>query len=445
MKRFIKKSICLLLALMLVIGTGSAAVQAETLSVTEVKQTTVLGSSSGTTIKVTKADESTAKKLHEKLLKGKKITLKVKGSKSAAKKLIKNLQKKIQKVNGQAVLFQYDLDKKSGSYYLATISADNAKLYKYSIKFIKKLYTNVKTKLLESETYANYLKDCETYPDEHERNLHLLYDFFAGSTVSSHKSGSGKVKMYTMIGGDAATTVSRTNLHSDWRAENEKLMLSLVTKSKKKTDEQWLGVNVTYTYECEMRSYEEFAAQPRVDKMLERFSIDGWYSTGYAESKIAASRGMSDLSDAMKIWVIDQSNYFGCRFTRSMYGMLYKNNVFFAKAGWKGMKTLYENKAEGVCQAYASYESLVFRQIGITTYLCRSGKINHAWTVVKVKNSDGKTLWIPFDYGIGPANGLSLTADQRKYVDTQAKQYKLYLSGIKGAPTKKNFVGSDFN
>jgi hypothetical protein len=194
-----------------------------------------------------------------------------------------------------------------------------------------------------------------------------------------------------------------------------------------------------------MRSFEEFAAQPKVDEMLERFSIDGWYSTGCSEELIAASGGMSELSDAMKLWVIDQSNYFGCRFTRSMYGMLYKNSVFFAKAGWKGMKTLYENKAEGVCMTYASYESLVFRQIGITSYLGNSSKINHAWTVVKVKNSDGKTLWIPFDYGIGPANGLSLTSDQRKYVDTQAKQYKLYLSGIKGAPSKKNFVGSDFN
>jgi hypothetical protein len=420
-------------------------VQAETLSVTEVEQTNIKGSSSGTTIKVTKADESTAKKLHEKLLKGKKITLKVKGSKSAAKKLIKNLQKKIQKVNGQAVLFQYELGKKSGSYYLATISADNAKLYKYSIKFIKKLYTNVKTKLLASETYANYLKDCETYPDEHERNLHLLYDYFVSATVSCYKSGSGKEKRYTMVGGDAATTVSRTNLYSDWRVENEKLMLSLVTKSKKKTDEQWLGVNVTYTYECEMRSFEEFAAQPKVDEMLEEFKIDGWRSTGCSESLMAASGGMSDLSDAMKIWVIGRSNYFGCRFTRNMYGMLYTSGVYTYNGGSKAMKTLYENKAEGVCAVYARYETIVFMQMGITTYLCQSYKINHEWTVVKVKNSDGKTLWIPFDYGIGPANGLSLTSDQRKYVDTEAKQYKLYLSGIKGAPTKKNFVGSDFN
>jgi hypothetical protein len=153
---------------MFVIGTWTSPIQAETLSVTEVEQATVLGSSNGTTIKVTKADESTAKKLHEQLLKGKKITLKVKGSKSAAKKLIKKLQKKIQQVNGQAVLFQYELGKKSGSYYLATISVDNAKLYKYSIKFVKKLYTNVKKKILESDVYADYLKDCETYPDEHK-------------------------------------------------------------------------------------------------------------------------------------------------------------------------------------------------------------------------------------------------------------------------------------
>ena len=65
--------------------------------------------------------------------------------------------------------------------------------------------------------------------------------------------------------------------------------------------------------------------------------------------------------------------------------------------------------------------------------------------MVKVKNSKGKTLWIPFDYGIGPAVSLNVTDEQRKYINTEKKRYKLYLTGIKGAPKVKNFVDEDFN
>ena len=48
------------------------------------------------------------------------------------------------------------------------------------------------------------------------------------------------------------------------------------------------------------------------------------------------------------------------------------------------------------------------------------------WTVVKVKNSYGKVLWIPFDYGIGPAEKLDVSKNQRKYVNTEKKRYALY-------------------
>ena len=55
-------------------------------------------------------------------------------------------------------------------------------------------------------------------------------------------------------------------------------------------------------------------------------------------------------------------------------------------------------------------------------------------------------LWIPFDYGIGPAERLSVSDEIReKYLKTEKMRYKLYLEGIKDAPKKKNFEESDFN
>jgi hypothetical protein len=242
-----------------------------------------------------------------------------------------------------------------------------------------------------------------------------------------------------MVGGDEATTVSTKAFIDNEKAQagRDKLVLSLLTKSKKKTGEVSSGVMVRYTYECKMRSFEEFAAQPNVDKLADQIVVYEWDNAGCSAEKLAASKGMSDLSDAMKIWVINRSNYFACHKKRTTYGMVYNKGSHSFESGWKGMKKLYENKADGACLTFARYELIVFRQMGITSYLRDSRKIAHAWSVAKVKNSEGKTLWIPFDYGIGPNPFLQLGSSQKKYVDTEAKRYKLYLAGVEGAPKKR--------
>ena len=96
------------------------------------------------------------------------------------------------------------------------------------------------------------------------------------------------------------------------------------------------------------------------------------------------------------------------------------------------------------------YERILFDQLNISNYRNSNFYINHAWSVVKVKNSKGKTLWIPFDYGIGPCDSrkgqLAVSEDVRKkYLSTDKKRYKLYLANIPGAPSKKNFKNTDFN
>lgn len=128
------------------------------------------------------------------------------------------------------------------------------------------------------------------------------------------------------------------------------------------------------------------------------------------------------------------------------FGMLYEFGKYnFYKYEWQGMKNLLNNRASGVCAVFARYECLLFKQLGITAFYNLSGKINHAWSVIKVKNSTGKTLWIPFDYGIGPSTNLSVSdAIKKKYLRTEEMRYRLYLNGIKGAPQKKNFTQNDF-
>jgi hypothetical protein len=49
------------------------------------------------TMTVTKADTTTAKKLHKELIKGRKITLKIKGTKANAKKIVNSLSNNLKK------------------------------------------------------------------------------------------------------------------------------------------------------------------------------------------------------------------------------------------------------------------------------------------------------------------------------------------------------------
>ena len=111
----------------------------------------------------------------------------------------------------------------------------------------------------------------------------------------------------------------------------------------------------------------------------------------------------------------------------------------------EALQKLIDGKAEGVCQVFASYERLIFESLGFETYVRNNGNINHAWTVVKVTNKAGKEMWVPFDYNIGPATGLSVSEDVRqKYLATEEMRYALYLDGLEGAPNYRNFTLDDF-
>lgn len=215
----------------------------------------------------------------------------------------------------------------------------------------------------------------------------------------------------------------------------QKMILESFSESREEGTDS-INWNIT------VKSYDEFAASiSDVDTTLKKYNMLDFTEKDFD----ILSKPFSELSDAVKIYAIDKSNYFSCSQGRPEFGMVYKYK-YYGEYGSKGMKTLLDNKAEGVCAVHASYESQIFDQLGIENYYESRNEINHAFTVVKVKNSKGKTLWIPFDYGIGPSEGLSVDEKiRKKYLKTEKMRYKLYLRGIKGAPDYKNFTDEDFN
>ncbi|SDB21890.1 hypothetical protein [Eubacterium oxidoreducens] len=399
------------------------------------------------------------------LMQEKSVTLKVKGKQTASAKLIAKLQRKIKKTNGQGVIFHYSFVKTKGKRTTYSISSAQASLYKYSVKFIKKLYTTERAKYTNDAT-ALIAQDYYAYPKETTRMLRTAYDMISiwldynynDSLIGQYADEDMTVIIENQSIKTNAATLARSN-RKTYKSLLKKIDLSVIIKKITVSDDNTVFVT--------LKSFREFKKIKKVKSLFTNKSF--WYETYYStidNKKSAKKSNLSDpnahtlmltnqtsilvaqsdfyrLSNAMKIWAIADSGYFACNTTRPAYGMLYRLHKGTYDMGAKGMKYLYRNKATGKCIHYASYEELTFKQLGI--YVDKCAYFNHAWTVVRVKNSDGKVLWIPFDYGIGPSTKLAVSSSvKNKYLKTEAMRYRTYLCMTKGAPTYKNFKTSDF-
>ena len=397
-----------------------------------------------TTITVNKNDETTAKKIDKQLKKGKVVQLKVKGSKTSSKKLLKKIRNQVGEVNNCDVKFQYTASRSSGKYYMYSVSSENAKLYNYSIKFVQKLYKKMRNKKLDTKI-GDVLEDEANYPDEKERKARILYDNLVlyllaefgyvdyeriyGETVQGddynpdiewRNNPDAKV-----IGYDVTTTKTRL---SGYELEGD---VDLIIKNEMDASVHWTECKFDL---LEVRSYAEFLAyvetqEGGLDELIEEFKFP---EISTADRVIGSNKHFGRLSDAVKVYAVSEANYFYGS-TLPGYGVQYtfREKPATTTKGSKAMKHLWKGTARGVCHEYALYECLLWEQLGITSYYNSDASWNHAWSVVKVKNSKGNTMWIPFDYGI--------------VMNSSKSKYKTYIKGIKGAPSKQKWKEKDFN
>lgn len=372
-------------------------------------------------------NEQSAQVVHDVLIKQKGVSIRIKGKKTSASKILEKLRECVGNTNKQGVLFQYSYTGEDGGYSNFHISGDDASLYFYSVKYFEKIVEINRGMMQERyELFSGWLAhDSALYPDEKTRQLRIIYDNLVAYLSQ---------ELNLCYGNDEITTISECSFE-DVDAASQFII------ERREFDKDYydkvFDCEGDYDWTYYVLSFDEFAALPNLDELIEMSKI---YDLNLPE-KILYHQTFSEYSDAMKVYAIFYSEYFDCCCgEREGYYMIYdlkKKGSF--KKGLEGMKTLYENKAVGVCSDYARYELLAFEQIGIKGYYNASSYLDHAWSVYKVKNSKGKTLWIPFDYGIGPG-GIPGTLEM-----TEAEQYELYLAGVEGAPNYMNFTEEDFN
>lgn len=474
-----KKTICIILVQFILVQAFSDFMN--------INRTACAKTQKSETISVVDVNATVCEKIHENLMKGKPLTIKVKGDAKKTKTIITQTVNSVRKLNKQGIYFKYKASGKKGQYCYYTVSADNAKAYKYGVKFIKKLYKLTKGYMSTYPVNNVTLKYYQKYKTEKNMKLHIIYNHVYNNICCNYASAEidGDI---SSINEDAGFSVSGipdfylNGLNGSFDCLpklTEKQWYSLVIKEKIEGREDENDI-------IKLNSFEEFKEKiKKYPKALNAVGVEeGFVFKGKREgklveshwrndmislddkipmAKILASKCFGELNKANQVYLIANSAYFcsvngisaSLHNSKKGYGIEYSYDYIFnkkvkANADFKtpgqGMKKMYECKnLKGVCSVYATYEKLLFTQLGIKVWRCTDSNIGHAWTVLKVKNSVGKTLWVPFDYGIGPAEKLIINEKiRKKYLRTEKMRYKLYLSKVKGAPKKKNFSIADF-
>lgn len=77
------------------------------------------------------------------------------------------------------------------------------------------------------------------------------------------------------------------------------------------------------------------------------------------------------------------------------------NGRIHAGGGAEGLRLAYQRKWTGVCSDYADLEMTIYDLFGLEATKISCYKCDHAWTVVKLTDSNGAVAYAKNDYGLG--------------------------------------------
>lgn len=437
---------------------GTAKVQAKLGKKKYICRVTVRKSTPAKTITITTADTQTAKTLHDALNKGKALNIKVKGSKSSASKLMKQLSSKVGEYNKFDVVPQYDGSSQASSdsgYRVYSLSSTETQTYKYGLLLVKDIVSTFKesmangdakkaekVKNTEARIRKDYTVGTENYANTFTEATGIPYD----STIIVNGSSSYSVSLNYKDGQTAKPKQqtlyydSRIKLDNTWSLPQDYYYVTCSIDGKKYTETEevkWYLDRTKYNTESDLDNpsnyymycntgsddlsrvnfedvtfhYEPLTVDTApVDQAIEKkVRADVERDSGYgAKAYVVREKEPLETTEFYKLSQAEQQYYISLAFMRDTTWCGYDKKSF-SGSGLTGIKAMLNHKWWGKCDGYAAMETTMYELFGISsndymTITCY--KCNHAWTAVRVTNARGEVAWVTNDYGMGSEIGF---------------------------------------
>ena len=437
---------------------GTAKVQAKLGKKKYICRVTVRKSTPAKTITITTADTQTAEVVHNALNSGKAVNLKVKGSKSSASKLMKQLSSKVGEYNKFDVVPQYDGSSQASSdsgYRVYSLSSTETQTYKYGLLLVKDIVSTFKesmangdakkaeeVKNTEARIRKDYAVGTENYANTFTEVTGIPYDStvvvnggYTYSASLNYKDGqTTKPKQQTLY------YDSRIKLDNTWSLPQDYYYITFNINGNQYTSTSGLGWTLDrtkYNSESDLDNpdnyfiyhttedgvesrvyykdvtfhYEPLTVDTApVDQAIEKkVRADVERDSGYgAKSYVVREKVPLETTEFYKLSQAEQQYYISLAFMSDTTWCGYDKKSF-SGSGLTGIKSMLNHKWWGKCDGYAAMETTMYELFGIsfkdyTTIVCY--ECNHAWTAVRVTNARGERAWVTNNYGMGSEVGF---------------------------------------
>ena len=436
---------------------GTAKVQAKLGKKKYICRVTVRKATPAKTITITTADTQTAKAVHEAFNTGKAVNLKVKGSKSSASKLMKQLSSKVGEYNKFDVVPQYNegynpnytssVESADSGYRIFHFDSYDSQLYKYGLLLVKDIVTLTKKTWVEDEIKKNEeVKDTEDFvrkdyavgTDNYKATFYEVTGIPYDSTVVvnggytysadlNYKDGQiAKPKQQTLY------YDSRIKLDNTWSLPQDYYYITFTINGKQYTSTSGLGWTLDrtkYNSESDLDNpdnyfiyhttedgvesrvyykdvtfhYEPLTVDTApVDQAIEKKIREDVIKEMHGLYEVEAYESFPKLSlettEFYKLSQAEQQYYVSLAFHHNTTWCGYDKKSYSGD-GLSGIKAMLKHSWWGKCSGYAAMEETMYRLFGISDYMTIECKeCNHAWTAVRVTNARGERAWCINDY-----------------------------------------------
>ena len=430
---------------------GTAKVQAKLGKKKYICRVTVRKSTPAKTITITTADTQTAKTVHDALNTGKAVNLKVKGSKSSASKLMKQLANKVGEYNKFDVVPQYNegynpnytssVESADSGYRIFKFDSYDSQLYKYGLLLVKDIVTLTKRTWVEDEIKKNeevkdtedlvrkdYAVGTDNYANIFTEVTGIPYEDYLKTTTAKSKTLKcyeeydwrgeyDSSDVYTLPNDYYYITFKDENGNTQYWYDDVVLLYNQYNESiraeKGNYDNYSLGQvfynSVNYlnysklsdvTFHYEPLTVDTSAVDQTIEKKIREDVTKEMHGLYEVEAYEPFPKSSMETTEFYKLSQAEQQYYVSLAFHHNTTWCGYDKKSYSGD-GLSGIKAMLNHKWWGKCSGYAAMEETMYRLFGISDYMTIECKeCNHAWTAVRVINARGERAWVTNNYGM---------------------------------------------